>query len=185
MVEIHKKRWKKSRTQEKHAADWVASLKRYAYPFLADKPVSSVSPRDCLDVLEPLWTEKPRTAERVRHRMGAVMRWAMLQGYRADDPTGRVLDGTLAKAQRPVHFQALPHADVADAISLIRASEGWPFTKLLLEFLILTPSDHLTPTTAVAVFCSAPWSGFSPPLTPRRYRRGVAALRPFGHDRAG
>ena len=30
---------------------------------------------------------------------------------------------------------------------------------------IPTPSDHLTPTTAVAVFCSALWSGFSPPLT--------------------
>ena len=30
---------------------------------------------------------------------------------------------------------------------------------------IPTPSDHLTPTAAVAVFCSALWSGFSPPLT--------------------
>ena len=32
---------------------------------------------------------------------------------------------------------------------------------------IPTPSDHLTPTVAVAVFCSALWSGFSPPLTAR------------------
>ena len=31
--------------------------------------------------------------------------------------------------------------------------------------LIATPSDHLTPKAAVAVFCSALWSGFSPPLT--------------------
>ena len=31
--------------------------------------------------------------------------------------------------------------------------------------LIPTPSDHLTPKAAVAVFCSALWSGFSPPLT--------------------
>ena len=30
---------------------------------------------------------------------------------------------------------------------------------------IPTPSDHLTPTAAVAVFCSALWSGFSLPLT--------------------
>ena len=42
---------------------------------------------------------------------------------------------------------------------------------------IPTPSDHLTPTVAVAVFCSALWSGFSPPLTVRlwvietKYRR--------------
>ena len=31
--------------------------------------------------------------------------------------------------------------------------------------LIPAPSDHLTPKAAVAVFCSALWSGFSPPLT--------------------
>ena len=138
VVEIHKKRWKKNRTQEKHVAAWVASLDRYVYPAFGHKPVSEIAPRNVLDVLEPLWTEKPRTAERLRHRIGAVMRWAMLQGFRADDPTGRVLDGTLAKAERPVHFQALPHAEVPAAIALIRASEGWPFTKLLLEFLILT-----------------------------------------------
>ena len=33
---------------------------------------------------------------------------------------------------------------------------------------IPAPSDHLTPTVAVAVFCSALWSGFSPPLTEGR-----------------
>ena len=31
--------------------------------------------------------------------------------------------------------------------------------------LIPTPSGHLTPKAAVAVFCSVLWSGFSPPLT--------------------
>ena len=31
--------------------------------------------------------------------------------------------------------------------------------------LIPTPSDHFTPKAAVAVFCSALWSGFSAPLT--------------------
>ena len=31
------------------------------------------------------------------------------------------------------------------------------------------PSDHLTPTARVAVFCSALWSGFSPPLTAESY----------------
>ena len=138
VVEIHKKRWKKSRTQKKHAADWVTSLERYACPAFGNKPISAICPADVLGVVQPLLTEKPRTGERLRHRIGAVMRWAMLQGYRTDDPTGRVLDGTLAKAERPIHFKALPHAEVGAALALIRASEGWPSTKLLLEFLILT-----------------------------------------------
>ena len=44
---------------------------------------------------------------------------------------------------------------------------------------IPTPSDHLTPTAAVAVSCSALWCGFSPPVTPIREGSGVVeeALR--------
>ena len=161
VVEIHKKRWKKSWTQDKHAADWVSSLKRYAYPAFGHKHVSKIAPRDILDVLEPLWTVKSRTAERLRHRIGAVLRWVMLQGYRADDPTGRVLDGTLAKAERPIHFQALPPAEVGAAIALIRASEGWPFTKLLLEFPILTaarPQEARLAQWSEIDFATATWT---------------------------
>ena len=45
---------------------------------------------------------------------------------------------------------------------------------------IPTPSDHLTPTAAVAVFCSALWSGFSPPLTalPRPWRPTIPSSSP-------
>ena len=39
--------------------------------------------------------------------------------------------------------------------------------------LIPTPSDHLTPKAAVAVFCSVHWSGFSPPLTNSRPGQGT------------
>ena len=72
--------------------------------------------------------------------MGAVMRWAILQGYRADDPTGHVLDGTLPKLQKPTHFAALPHDEVANAILMVRAANSWPYTKLVIEYVILTAS---------------------------------------------
>ena len=138
VLELHKKRWKRSRTREKYASDWFASLERYVYPTFGDKPVSQVTSKDVLAVLDPVWNTKSRTAERLRHRIGAVMRWAIVEGYRIDDPTGRVLDGTLSRPRAPVHFQALPYGDVRAAIVKIRASQGWAFSRLLLEFLILT-----------------------------------------------
>ena len=138
VLELHKKRWKRSRTREKYASDWVASLERYVYPTFGDKPVSRVTSKDVLAVLEPVWNTKSRTAERLRNRIGAVMRWAMVEGYRIDDPTGRVLDGTLSRPEPPVHFRALSHRAVGAAIVKLRESDGWPFSRLLLEFLILT-----------------------------------------------
>ena len=44
-------------------------------------------------------------------------RWAMVEGYRIDDPTGRVLDGTLSRPEPPVHFRALSHRAVVRPLS--------------------------------------------------------------------
>ena len=40
VLEIHKKRWKKSRSLEKHASNWTASMERYANPVIGDIPLS-------------------------------------------------------------------------------------------------------------------------------------------------
>ena len=36
-------------------------------------------------VLLPIWSTKGITAQRVRQRIGAVMKWAIAKGYRADN----------------------------------------------------------------------------------------------------
>ena len=136
VLEVHRKNW----SSAKLASDWIASLERYAFPRLERLRVSKVSSQDVIEVLLPIWTEKHRTALNVRQRIGLVMRWAIAQGYRVDDPTGRVLTGALPKVKRVTHFRALPHGEVARAIAKIRASSAWPFTRLVLEFLILTAS---------------------------------------------
>ena len=57
-----------------------------------------------------LRNEKRVTARRVRQRIGAVMRWAVAQGYRQDNPAGEAIGAALpkngSKPKKP-HFHSL------------------------------------------------------------------------------
>ena len=90
-------------------------------------------------VLLPIWNEKRVTAQRVRRRISAVMRWAVAQGYREDNPAGEAIGAALPRnGVRPRHHPALPYVGVAGAIETVRASEAYPATVLAFEFLVLT-----------------------------------------------
>ena len=64
----------------KHARDWPRSLRAYAVPRIGALPVSEVTTADVLAILTPIWHDKPETAQRVRQRIGAVMKWAVAMG---------------------------------------------------------------------------------------------------------
>ena len=122
----------------KHAQDWPASLERFVFPRFGQRPVSKVTSADILGVLAPIWHDKPETARRVRHRIGAVMHWAVAMEYRPDNPCERVA-ATLGRQRRVVrHMRALPHAEVPEALATIRASRATTAAKLAFEFLVLT-----------------------------------------------
>ena len=122
----------------KHAQDWPASLERFVFPRFGERLVSEVTSADVLGVLAPIWHEKPETARRVRQRIGTVMQWAVAMEYRPDNPCERV--GATLGRQRDVvrHMRALPHAEVAEAVAIVRASGATAAAKLAFEFLVLT-----------------------------------------------
>ena len=105
IVAIHARRWKSGRTEDQ----WHASMRDYVLPRLARKRVNAVTTADVMAVLTPLWSTKRVTAGRVRQRIGAVMKWAVAQGNRDDNPVGDVLSAALPKtAVRKQHMRALP-----------------------------------------------------------------------------
>ena len=123
----------------KHAKDWPSSLRKYAFPDIGDKLVSDVTSADLMQLLTPIWHNKPETARRVRQRIGAVMKWAVAMQHRPDNPAGEVLGQALGRQQDVVqHMTALPYDEVADAVAVVRASQAWIGTKLAFEFLVLT-----------------------------------------------
>ncbi|MBV9154532.1 MAG: DUF4102 domain-containing protein, partial [Alphaproteobacteria bacterium] len=53
----------------KSRRQWEQSIRDYAFPVLGAVPVQAVDLGLVLKVLEPIWTEKPETANRVRGRI--------------------------------------------------------------------------------------------------------------------
>ena len=71
--------------------------------------------------------------------IGAVVKWAVTQGQRADNPAGGALSAALPNNAGPRrHQRALPHAQVGAALRRVRDSGAHAGTVLALEFLVLT-----------------------------------------------
>ena len=108
-------------------------------PGIGSKRVDEVTTADVMDCLSPIWTSKPETARRVRQRIAAVMKWAIAQGYRQDNPAGDAVVAALPKQNgAKKHHRALPHRAVGDAVAKVRESCGvYATVRLAFEFLVL------------------------------------------------
>lgn len=132
---LNKPTWR----NEKHGDQWLNTLDKFAFPFIGNKRVSTITSADILHVLSPIWNTHPETARRVKQRIGTVMKWTMAKGWRTDNPAEAVSQG-LSKHDRSKvqHRKALPYDKVADAIEIVRSSDAGMVTKLAFEFLVLT-----------------------------------------------
>ena len=136
MIAIHASTWKDGGKTEKR---WRAILATYAFPRFGRKSVAAVTTADVLAMLVPHWATKRETMRKLRREISAIMRWAVAQGFREDNPAGESLGAALPKAsQRRQHQRALPYAEVAGALAKLQESEAWSATKLAFEFLTLT-----------------------------------------------
>ena len=133
----HRDGWK----NEKHAAQWKASLKLHAFPVLGDKRVDQIETADVLRALSPIWLSRPETARRVRQRISTILNWAKAAGHRSgDNPVDGVAKGLPRQSEKRGHFGAIPYADVPDFVRKLAAVPTSEFARLGFEFLILTAS---------------------------------------------
>ena len=123
----------------KHAADWMSSMERYAFPILGDLRVDRIQREDVLRVLTPIWARKPETARRVRQRIRSVLRWAHAHAYVVENMAGEALEGALPSlTARQTHFRALPYPEVPEALETVRASKSSLAARHCFRFLVLT-----------------------------------------------
>ena len=126
----------------KHRTQWTGTLNTYVYPHFGDLPVQVVDVGFVMKAVEPIWTEKPETASRVRGRIEAVLDWATARGYREGENPARWrghLQNLLAprsKVRRVEHYAALPYPEIASFMPELRRHEG--VAARALEFAILT-----------------------------------------------
>ena len=136
VIKLHSATWKDGGKTEKR---WRAILAAYAFPRLGKRPVNTITTSDVLAVLVPHWSTKRETMRKLRQQIGAVMKWAIAEGHRDDNPAGEALGAALPKggAKRD-HHRALPYDRVSGALATVRKSGAWWATKAAFEFLVLT-----------------------------------------------
>lgn len=132
--ELHRPTWR----NPKHAAQFISTLETYCFPLIGQRKVSEVTSSDVLAVLTPIWTTIPETARRVRQRIGMVMKWAVAQGWRLDNPAEAITRALPKVSGVKEHRAALSHDRVGDCIAAVHASKAMVATKLCFEFLVLT-----------------------------------------------
>jgi integrase len=142
----------------KHKAQWLSTLRQYAFPIIGDLPVSQVGKREVLRVLQQeccdkhgvrgtLWDAKTETARRVRGRIERILDWASFHEYRNGANPARWKDyleealgnPTKIKENRGVrNHPALPISDVPRFFAQLQEKPGKAAEAL--QFLVLTAS---------------------------------------------
>jgi integrase len=137
-ISAHQAGW----SNPKHAAQWPATLSAYAYSIFGGLPVQAVDVALVMRAIEPIWTEKPETASRIRGRIENVLDWATARGYRTAENPARWrghLENLLpkkSKVRRVEHVAAMPHAELPAFMAELRQQER--IEAQALQFTILT-----------------------------------------------
>ena len=166
VIEAHRGGWKDSGRSED---SWRSSLQRYAYSQIGSMPVDEITTADLARVLLPIWHEKRETARKVKTRLGVVMRWAIAEGHRSDDPAGPALTGRChaTAALRPSTSPACP------TVSWPRCSPGSPCGRRSTS----TPRPGLCPVGAPRP-AESMWCRYRRWRWPRSTRPAATATAP-------
>jgi len=137
-IEVHKAGWK----NEKHGAQWLATLSTYAYPIFGSLSVGAVDTALVTKVLEPIWSTKAETAGRLRGRIESILDWATARGLRQGENPARWrghlenLLPQLSRVKKVEHHAALPYQDMPAFMGKLREQNGT--AARALEFTVLT-----------------------------------------------
>ncbi|MGB8067630.1 MAG: Arm DNA-binding domain-containing protein, partial [Pseudolabrys sp.] len=135
---FHERKW----VNAKYRAQFLSSLRDYAFPVFGRLPVAEIDVGLVLKCLEPVWQRIPETASRVRARIEAILDWATVRGYRHGENPARWKNhlSEVLPARRQIakvqHHRALPFAAMPDFIVDLSKRDG--VGALALQFLILT-----------------------------------------------
>jgi integrase len=135
----HEAKW----TNASHRREFLGTLRKHVFPTLGSFDVATITTADVIRTLEPIWTDKTVTADRVRGRIENVLDWCVIRGHRPPGTNPAAWAGHLDQvlpAPRQVapvkHHAALPFAEVPAFVAELKQREG--IGPRALEFLILT-----------------------------------------------
>lgn len=133
VYERDKGEWK----NEKHGAQWIKTLRDYAFPSLGSLSINRIEENHVAEALAPIWREKPETARRVLQRVLTVMDWGHAFKHCTVQLNRNGIRKLLGKQDAAKgNFAAMPYGEVSALVATLRSKET--IGNMALEFLILT-----------------------------------------------
>ena len=128
--------WKNSKDRDA----FLSSLETYIFPSVGRVLLPEVTSGDLRKALLAARAKAPGVARKLTFRCAHVFRWGIAEGHCTANPaTAEAL--ALPREERTTqHRKALPYAEVAGCLEVVRASKAWTATKLAIEFVVLTAS---------------------------------------------
>lgn len=124
--------------EEKTGEAFKASLLAHAAPVIGRRKVSAIGAADLIEVLQPIWTEKPHQARKIRRRIVQVLQFAKARGWRSEPvPEPHEIRQGLARQDMGEGFKAMPYAEVP-AFFAAQLSKDATASRLALLFAIAT-----------------------------------------------
>lgn len=149
-IKTHRESW-----SEKHASQWANSLASHVYPVLGAFPVADIDTDDVLDVLLPIWSKIPTSANRIRNRIELILDAAKAKKQRHGENPARWrghLDKLLPKQRRDSRpFPAMPTPELPGFLRGLDSLDS--LAARACELLIYTAGRS-------SEVCGARWSEF-------------------------
>lgn len=172
---------------QKHRAQWRATIATYAVPVIGEADVAEITTSQVVQVLEPIWRAKPETASRLRQRIEKVLDWARVGGYRDGENPARWrghLDKVLpapSKLRRPRHHPALAWAELPAFMVELRRRDGTSLRALELTILTcLRTREVIDATWGEIDFADKVWTIPGERMKAGRTHRVPLAYRALG-----
>jgi integrase len=122
----------------KNRAAFLSSLETYCFPKFGGTRVVDVTSQDVRQAVLEVREKAPEVARKLTFRMAAVIRWAIAEGLRQDNPATAEALALPRVAHAVSHRKALPYDQVHTCLQAVRSSRAFASTKLAIEFLVLT-----------------------------------------------
>jgi hypothetical protein len=108
----------------KHGAQWINTLRDYAFPKIGRMPIDSIGQPEVLMCLSPIWTEKHETARRLAQRIKIVLDVAKSRGFRSGENPGDRYTRCPGLAQDEEKAQTPRGNELARCASVLRGTEN-------------------------------------------------------------
>jgi len=131
----------KQLTNDHYRDAWPASMRNHVFPTIGHLPIAEMRTPHIIEVLSPVWFEKPDLGKRLLQRIETVFKSAVVRGLRERaSPCIGVAAELGVRHREQKHYPAMPWREVPAFLAWLREPSPWrfPATALCLEFLVMT-----------------------------------------------